>query len=97
MGGALTISLYILIILYGASKLRDMRDKNTVIQRDFIILDSFDQSNKLNLYRENFRLAFSFEGENDQELKDNEDYVKIMARFWNQKNSERTEIILKHH
>ena len=68
-----------------------------VAQRDFIIPDYFDQSSKLNLYRENFRIAFAFEGENDYELKDSEEYVKILARFWNQKDANRTETILKHH
>ena len=44
-----------------------------------------------------YRIAFSFEGEFDHELKDDPRYVKILARLWTQKNAVKSETILSYH
>ena len=85
------------ILLYTVSKVIDFVEKRSPIVRDLVLTDYFDASDQYNLNQANYRIAFSFEGEDDDKLKDDPRYVKIIARFWHRKDGIKGEKILNYH
>ena len=59
--------------------------------------DHFDASDGLDLQKERYRIAFSFEGADDDTLKDDPRYVKLMARNRTKINQVKSEEILDIH
>ena len=57
----------------------------------------YDESEILNLYKENLRFAFHVESKDGGETKNDPSYVKMLARLWRATNGVATEQVLDLH
>ena len=80
VGGALTFTLLCLILAFAAVKLQQLVEKQYPFVQESTVPEHFDASDKLDLKEASYRIAFSFEGADDDTLKDDPRYVKLMVR-----------------
>ena len=74
-----------------------MLDRTYPFLQEFKVSEHYDKTDKLDLNEINYRIAFSFEGENDRKLKNDPRYVKILARAVRRVDNVLSETVLGFH
>ena len=74
-----------------------MLDRTYPFLQEIKVSEHYDKTDKLDLNEINYRIAFSFEGENDSKLKDDPRYVKILARAVRRVDNVLSETVLDFH
>ena len=82
IGGYVSTICMVLVLIYATIKFIDLYNRNNPVINENIIKNYYGNEDVINLYENGFRMAFAIEGYYDQKLKDDPEYVKLLARLW---------------
>ena len=97
LGGTVTFALVFIILIFATIKLQETLDRTYRFFQESKVNEHYDSTDLLNLNEINYRIAFSFEGENDNKLKDDPRYVKLLSRAVRRVDNVLSETILSFH
>ena len=78
----LTGVIYLIVLAFAGLKMIQLVNKNNPVMSELEQRDHYGTLDQVFYNDIDFRMAFSVEGFWDKERKDNEEYVKWMARHW---------------
>ena len=91
------MSIFIIVLLYGITKLIDLESKNNPNVSFFIKEGHFNQGKQINLTERDFRIAFAVEGYYTEDLKYDPRFVKWIFKMHNVQDGVTTYQDLSHH
>ena len=97
LGGGLTFILFCIIFFFSVNTFQQMIDRQYPSIQYSEIQQHFNGTHKLSLNEANYRIAFTFEGELDKKIKNDEKFVKILVRVNRKTDGVISETVVNYH